>query len=338
MIQGVIFTIRGLRFILLLALLQLSADSCNESDPGCTDPQASNYDPSAISNDGSCMYKPVSVSPATTVPLEDRFSGNSGLILWDGYLWTHNDDGPSEIYGLDTTDGKLMATLSLGGGENMNWEEITQDREDIFVGAFGNNASGNRTDLHILRVGKEALKAGDPAVDTIRFSYEDQVDLSPAAPNQTDFDCEAFLVAGDSIYLFTKQWISAQTSLYRLPKTPGTHVAVKVTTYPVDGMITGATWLESDNLVVLCGYNLLLQPFLYLLYDFEGTRFFSGNRRRVGLSLPFHQVEGIATSDGLKYYVSNESFMKPPFANSPQKLHTFDLSALLGGYLATRPL
>ena len=108
----------------------------------------------------------------------------------------------------------------------------------------------------------------------------------------------------------------------------------KEKTHSAQGLITGAAFVESSNLLVLCGYTSLLHPFFWLCYDFKDQDFFSGNKRKITVSLPFHQVEGIATSDGLKYYVSNESFVLQPAANNPQKLHIFDLKGLLGGYIA----
>lgn len=86
-------------------------------------------------------------------------------------------------------------------------------------------------------------------------------------------------------------------------------------------------------MIVLTGYSSSLQPFLYLLYDFNETAFFSGNKRKIGLNLPFHQVEGIATTDGLKFYISNEYFNQFTI-NVPQKIHTLNLSSYLQNYLA----
>ena len=325
--------IRNLHLVVFLAVIQLLSVACRAQVSGCTDPLANNYDPSATVNDGSCTYYPISVSPVSTSILSDDLAETSGLSLWDGYVWTHNDNEDTRLYGLDTTSADIARTFTLEGVENVDWEEISQDDEYIYLGDFGNNVSGNRTDLHLLRIEKGSLKSGSPIIDTIWFSYSDQVDFEPKEANLTDFDCEAFIVSGDSIYLFTKQWISVQTSVYALPKTPGTHTAVKMTTYDVRGLVTGASYLESSRVLVVCGYTSLLYPFFSLLYDFENHDFFSGNKRRVTVSLPFHQVEGIATNDGLKYYVSNERLVVPPFANNPQKLHIFDLSELLHEYL-----
>ena len=45
-----------------------------------------------------------------------------------------------------------------------------------------------------------------------------------------------------------------------------------------------------------------------------------------------HQVEGIATEDGLMYFISNEFFSYSVFT-VPQKLHLIDLTPFLSNYL-----
>jgi hypothetical protein len=320
------------RLVRIFLLMQVLS-SCRAQEPGCTDPLALNYSPSAVVNDGSCSYAPVTVSPLVSMDLDPVLEETSGLVCWDDLVWTHNDNTDTTLYGLDGSDGHIEKTFALTGVVNNSWEEISQDKDYLYLGDFGNNDNGNRTDLHLLRIAKKSLQGGDPQIDTLWFSYADQTDLEPAGANATDFDCEAFIVSSDSIYLFTKQWVSLGTQVYRLPKIPGTHVALKVTGYPVEGLITGATWFEAEHLVVLCGYTSLLSPFLYLLYDFEGTRFFSGNKRRVSVSLPFHQVEGVASTDGTTYYLSNEYFEFQSLAQTTQMLHIFHLEELLGAYL-----
>jgi hypothetical protein len=324
----------GKLYFVLVISLQLVLTACQAQTPGCTDPLANNYDPSASRNDGSCTYETLVVSPATSTPLNSTLHETSGLILWDDYVWTHNDNGDTLLYGLDTLTAEVMDEHPLQGVENIDWEEISQDEQYIYVGDFGNNGSGNRTDLHILRVDKSSLKAGNARIDTIWFSYEDQTDFSPQASNMTEFDCEAMIVSEDSIYLFTKQWISANTTIYSLPKEPGTYEAKNKASQDVMGLVTGATYLESKQLVVLTAYNSALIPYFYLLYDFSGKEFFDGNKRSVLIALPIHQIEGIATENGLKYYVSNEYSELEPFPTQVQKLHTFDLSSLLKGYLS----
>jgi hypothetical protein len=100
----------------------------------------------------------------------------------------------------------------------------------------------------------------------------------------------------------------------------------------VQGLITCSVYIKSKKLVVLSGYSPFLRPFIYLLYYFQDSRYFSGNKWRIIISLPFHQVEGITTANGLKYYISNEYL---PQLNILQKLHILDLSTFLENYLST---
>lgn len=299
---------------------------------GCTDPLASNYNVNATANDGSCVYGSASITPIASFNLGTNFIETSGLINWNEKLWTHNDNSDTNIYSLDTLNGNLLQAYPLSNVVNIDWEEISHDSNFVYIGDFGNNVNGNRTDLKILRIAKYSILTNSPIIDTILFSYSNQVDFSPTGSNNTDYDCEAFIVSNDSIYLFTKQWVSKKTALYSLPKTPGNYSANWRATLDIQGLITGATYLESKRLISLCGYSNYLQPFIYLLYDFENFNYFIGNKRKLNLSLGFHQVEGICTADGLKYYISNESFIQPPIINNPQKLHILDLSSFLSNY------
>ncbi|MCK4991425.1 MAG: hypothetical protein KAS29_13095, partial [Bacteroidales bacterium] len=219
----------------LVVVLLVLLGSCNSRGTGCTDAQARNMDASAIENDGSCTYDPVWVGPDKTMVMSELVSGTSGLICWDGLLWTHNDHTDISLYGLDTATAEISREYLLPDVVNTNWEDIAEDGKYLYVGDFGNNASGDRTDLHILCIELASLKLGNPSIDTIWFSYSDQHDLSPSEPNQTEFDCEAFVVSSEHIYLFTKRWLSGQTALYVLEKQIGNQVAQKKANFDIQG-------------------------------------------------------------------------------------------------------
>nr|WP_315218628.1 T9SS C-terminal target domain-containing protein [uncultured Flavobacterium sp.] len=296
--------------------------------PGCTDALAKNFDPKATNNDGNCLYNYAKIKPETTLKLSDSLVETSGLIAFDNLLWTHNDDHDTNIYGLDS-NGKIQKKIKLEKVKNNDWEEISQDSSYIYIGDFGNNFSGNRTDLHILRIEKQSFLTNKPIIDTISFSYSNQIDFSAKTGNITDFDCEAFVVSRDSIYLFTKQWTQNETSIYVLPKGAGNHIAKLKETINVKGLVTAASFLNSLKSIVLCGYTRNGQPFLFLLYDYQNYNFSNGNKRKIELSLPFHQIEGITTEDGKLFYLTNESFIRKPIINNPQQLHSVDLSSFL---------
>lgn len=315
----------------LILIMLLPGASLSGQIRGCTDRLALNYNASATLNDGSCLYNPANIKPMASLPLQGVLEETSGLILWNDLLWTHNDNLDTNIYSLDTVRGTIVNTHPLANVENTDWEEISQDNEYVYIGDFGNNY-GNRKDLKILRISKSSLTSGSPVIDTIGFSYSSQTDFQPAEANQTDYDCEAFIVSDDSIYLFTKQWVSRGTSIYSLPKVPGQYLAKLKSGYDVKGLITGSVFIASKGIIVLTGYSRTLDPFFYLLYDFKGNDFFSGNKRKLEINLPSHQIEAIASSDGIKYYATNEHFSFPPLINVPQKIHIFNLSSYLGSF------
>ncbi|MFL9844381.1 T9SS type A sorting domain-containing protein [Flavobacterium rhizosphaerae] len=301
---------------------------------GCTDPMSMNYNPNATVNNGTCTYATTSVTPESSVNLDGAVNETSGLILWNGLVYTHNDDNDINVYGIDPVTGQISSTLPVSGATNVDWEDIAQDDAFIYIADTGNNAHGNRTDLRIIRVNKTQLSNTTPQVEYINFSYEDQTDFSTANNNTTDFDCEAIVAGINNIYIFTKQWTSQQTGIYSIPKIPGNYTAQLMGTLDVGGLVTGATWIEQNNIIALSGYTVTLQPFIYLLYDYKDTDFLSGNKRKINVALPFYQVEGITTDNGIRYYLSNEHFQQGNAINTPQQLHFVDLSEYVGQYLS----
>lgn len=315
---------------LFFLILTLDVNYTEAQMPGCTDPLASNYNAAATVNDGSCIYSLATVTPVSSVPLPEIIYETSGLIFWNDKLWAHNDSEDIKLYAFSPYNVNNFQSYPLTGVLNNDWEEISQDNKYIYIGDFGNN-SGNRTNLKILRIDKSSLIASSPLIDTISFSYSAQTDFNPPGANKTDFDCEAFILTTDSIYLFTKEWISKKTSIYSLPKNPGNYVARYNYSIDVQGLITGAIYMESKKLIALSGYSEILQPFVYLLYDFKEHDFHRGNKRKINTDLLFHQVEGITTTDGLIYFLSNERFVYSTLSIPPQ-LHVLDLSVFLNNY------
>ena len=317
---------------ILLLLILFAANYTIKAQTGCTDPSASNYNINAIVNNGSCIYNDVSATVNSSSILNQNVLETSGLIDWNNFLYTHNDNTDTTIYKLNKINGAIVQSLPLTAVQNMDWEEISQDENYIYIGDFGNNATGNRTNLKIYKVRKTSMETV-PEIETINFNYSNQTDFTTQTANHTDFDCEAFVVTTNEILLFTKQWVSGNTAIYSLPKTSGTHTANYLTTINVNGLITGATLKQDSRLISLCGYSTTLQPFIYLIYDYIGTNFTVANKRKIAVPLPYHQIEAIATNNGLDYNLTNESLVQPPIFNIPQKLHQLSLAPYLSNYL-----
>lgn len=308
---------------------------------GCTDPRATNYNPAATTNDGSCQYGPTTAALPIKAPLPAVLAETSGLQYTGQALWTFNDSGsPPELFRLDTLTGNVLQRLRIRHFSNVDWEDIAADAQHLYVGDFGNNA-GSRRDLRILQIRKADI--GTAAVDTvsaqaINFSYPDQTTFTPALNNH-NFDCEAFFYFQDSLHIFTKNWADLRTKYYTVPATPGTHVARLRGTFNVNGLITAADLNAAGTEAALLGYNASTgATFVWLLFDFRGGRFLQGNKRRIELpnALLIGQAEGLSFVSRYRLFVSNEQLAGPIAV--PARLYTFSASRWLAPQvLAQRP-
>lgn len=310
------------RFIYIIALALPLVFCCHlimAQEAGCTDPLANNFDESAEVNDGSCVYPFTTYQPERIGELPNAVRETSGLLLIDTCLWTHNDSGfGPELHCLDTTDGHLKRTVWIDGATSRDWEDIAMDEEYIYIGDFGNN-NGNRRDLAIFRIKLAHLDRDSIESEGIFFEYPDQVDFD-TRPQNNDYDMEAMIAIGDSLYLFSKNWVDLRTRVYALPKAPGTYTADLIDSFAVNGLITGADYNEEKGVIMLVGYTPILTPFIWLLWDFPNTHFFAGNKRRIELSLLAHQVEAVVWNPYGKYwFISNEAFSQ--IVNVPPRLH-----------------
>ncbi|HRE76314.1 MAG TPA: T9SS C-terminal target domain-containing protein [Flavobacterium sp.] len=307
--------------LLIILFCWITFQNTTSAQSGCTDVLARNYDVNAIENDGSCCYKRLKIKKFNSVILSDTLNETSGLVEWENQLYTHNDDTDLNLYQLDKK-GSITKKIKLNGVKNKDWEELTQDKTHFYLGDFGNNASGNRTDLTIYKIAKDSL-FDNPKIEIITFSYPEQTDFTKQKSNTTNFDCEAFIATENELILFTKQWKNKHSAVYRLPKNPGNYSAEYITSLKVKGLITGATFVEEKNLIALCGHNKKLKPFLYLITDLKDFNFEKANQRKIKLKLPFHQIEAISSTNGIDFYITNERFSRKIIGTVKQQFISF---------------
>lgn len=297
------------KHLLVFALSLVSRIAAAQT--GCTDPAATNYDPTAIVNDGSCTYPSLTINPVLIHKLASDLSSSSGLEWTDGHLWTHNDSGnPPYIYRIDTSNGSTLQTVKITNYPNTDWEDITADSAYIYVSDCGNN-NGDRTDLKILKIAKSDITIGSSTVQisaqAINLSYTDQTSF--VSSNTNNFDCESIISIKDSLYIFTKDRGDLSTRVYRLPKVPGTYAVSPITSYHVGGLVTGADYNAATNEVVLIGYmSGHVNSFMWFLDDFKGHAFFSGDKRKVEIGNGQEwQTEGVTYITPGRFFISNET-------------------------------
>ena len=265
---------------------------------------------------GLGLYSQPQVSLLGTLPQE--VGETSGLVFYNGKVYTHNDSGSEAIlYEIDTLNRTIQRTISIEGAENVDWEDLARDESYLYIGDIGNNL-GARQDLAIYRVPLSEIDSGTNAsAETISYTYADQTDFNSGT--NSDWDAEALISFGDELIIFTKQWQSLGTVAYTLPKTPGEHVARPVGSNSVNGLVTGATYNAVSSIIYLVGYSTLLQPFLFQLDDLTSPFNLTQSGQRFNLELGFAQIEAITALDENNYLLTSEAFSSssPPITLNP---------------------
>lgn len=242
--------------------------------------------------------------------LADPIKESSGLIYLNQKIISINDSGGNPaLYEIDSVNGDIVRTVTVSNASNVDWEEICMDDDFIYICDFGNN-NGTRTDLRIYRLPiSDYLNSSSNlvSVDTIEFSYSDQTDFS-SATYSTNFDAEASVVIGDSIYIFTKNWGDNLSNIYSIPKTPGNYLANKIASIDPQGLITGASYDAQSESIILTGYSLP-NFFVVELSNVSPTATSFDQLMRYNLSIPSGysmQVEGVALITASNYYLTSE--------------------------------
>jgi hypothetical protein len=321
-------------------------NAANSQVSGCKDPAATNYNPSAVYNDGSCAYSTTSYTPPGKVdPISSTLMETSGLQMAGNFLWSFNDGGnAAAIYRLDTITGNILQTVNLQGAANVDWEDIGFDGTYFYVGDFGNNGTGIRTDLKIYKFPLSAIPdyITDPAttissaqIEIINFSYSTQTDFTTSTSNNTKYDCEAMIVDGGQIHLFSKNWVEINTVHYIINSVaPGTYSATPVDTLATGYLVTGADKVPNQNIIALLGYQTsgFYNHFMHVLSDFSSGFYFNGNKRRINLPNVFTmgQAEGICFRTNSYGYISNEAVTA---VSVSQKLRYFNLQSFVPTYV-----
>lgn len=241
---------------------------------------------------------------------------SSGVVLSDGFIYTHNDSGNSSVFfKVNPADATLVQTIKVSNFSNVDWEDITADDDFIYIGDFGNN-DGIRKDLKVLKISKSQFKNTTDKIvyvtaEAIQFSYTEQTSF--IATSTHNFDCETLISKGDSLYIFTKNRGDNATRVYKLSKIPGVYAVTAIGSYNVKGLVTGGDYNAQTNEVVLIGYSASghKNSFVYLLSNFTDDSFFAGKvvEKIIGNPTNDWQTEGIAfgSTDGKKLFLSCET-------------------------------
>ncbi|MCK5833433.1 hypothetical protein KAH81_07170 [bacterium] len=254
-----------------------------------------------------CLAQTLSMRIICSIP--SHIDESSGIeVLGRNRILSFNDSGgEAEIFIFDTL-GTDLGTFVIDGATNIDWEDITRDDEFIFIGDCGNN-SNTRTDLCIYKTNiPDSLCSANLSCSSIDYYYPDQTAFPPP-DSEKNFDCEALVSHGDSLFLFTKNYSSpftGYTKRYAIPKTPGSFSATLVDSYytgvPIasGGQLTAADISPSGDKLVLLAYR-----YLWIFRDFSGSDFFLCDT--FAFTLPtLSQIEAVCFVSDSELYLTDE--------------------------------
>lgn len=220
-----------------------------------------------------------------------------------------NDSGNKPyLYVFSENDRKKVRTIKVNGVKNNDWEELASDDKSIYVGDFGNNG-GTRQNLMVYKISKDdLLQKEEVDAEIISFRYDGQTKFNDS--NRHNFDCEAMICKGDSLFLFSKNRGDFRTDVYGFPKAVGEHVATKMGSFDSEGLVTGADFISKGNggELALVGYSIhgkAFYPFILYFPDVQNSRFLDGEFEWIKFDQVL-QTETIIFHGHDEVYLTNE--------------------------------
>lgn len=266
-------------------------------------------------------YEWLKIKKYKIATLSDELKETSGLNFLNGKLYTFNDGGnTSELFEIDKTTGRIVNKISTGL-KNFDWEALTSDEKNFYIGEFGNNW-GTRKDLKVYIIPTESainnqILDNNSDISTINFQYPEQTDFIKK-PQNNNWDAESMIFKNGNLHVFTKEWESFQTNHYKLIPTASDEIqgAEKLETYNLGYLATDASYYNHKLYII--GYTKKMEVYLTIFNEDENGLFFNKkpNRYYLGQTSKLSQIEGIAVNeDGI--YISGEEFKYKIFNAKP---------------------
>lgn len=227
-------------------------------------------------------------------------------------IYTLEDSGnKNAIYAINI-EGKLAKTITISNAKNVDWEDITKDKNgNIYIGDFGNN-DNERKDLCIYKLNKNQLNKDQASAEyKIAFSYPEQSEFPPKK-KEMFYDVEGFFEYQNYFYLFTKnrsKGFDGTAFIYKIANKPGTQKATKIGEFKTCNnynhcVLTSATISPDGKKVVLLSHDKIV-----LFKDFKGDLFHKGKQTEIKLN-HFSQKEAIVFKDNNTLLIADEKTNK----------------------------
>ncbi|MBB1371864.1 hypothetical protein [Pseudoalteromonas sp. SR45-4] len=258
---------------------------------------------------GSAIYTLYSKKMISVDPRLKEVSG----IEYDKHkrLWAINDSGDEpKLYRLND-DGSIAKEILVTNAENIDWEDMTQNKfGHFFLGDFGNNTNERRW-LTIYKIENPIdIKTDTTEAEIIKFTYP-ELDGTPVAPDNRNYDLEAFVALGRHLYLFTKnrtEPFDGITNVYKVGDHAANFNAELIDSFKTCTTMEKLCWITSAALSPDRKKIVLLDSTsLWLFENFKRDKFFSGDVSRIDLGI-VTQKEAVTFYDDNTIVFTDEEF------------------------------
>jgi hypothetical protein len=250
----------------------------------------------------------------TLYSLPKKLKEVSGITYFpdSNLIYTLEDSGnKNAIYAINS-EGKLDKTITISNAKNVDWEDITKDKNgNIYIGDFGNN-DNDRKDLCIYKINKNQLNKDQASAEyKVSFSYPEQTEFPPKK-KEMFYDVEGFFEYQNYFYLFTKnrsKGFDGTAFIYKIANKPGTQKATKIGEFKTCNnynhcVLTSATISPDGKKVVLLSHDKIV-----LFKGFKGDLFHKGTQTEIKLN-HFSQKEAIVFKDNNTLIIADEKTNK----------------------------
>lgn len=260
----------------------------------------------------SCKQDSASIVTIYSLPKSLKEVSGISYSTVSKLLWTIEDSGnENKIYGLNSI-GKIEKDITIDNTVNVDWEDITKDKEEnLYIGDFGNN-DNLRKDLCIYKIDKKSLVNNNAVpVYKIAFEYPEQKEFPPKKKGLF-YDVEGFFEFKNNFYLFTKnrsKGFDGTVFIYKVPNASGMHKAQLIGEFKTcddynNCAITSAAISPDGTKVVLLSHSKI-----WIFENFSADDFLSGTRTEAELN-HYSQKEAICFKNNTTLLIADERVKK----------------------------
>ena len=234
-----------------------------------------------------------------SLKMPESVSETSGLESYGDHLITHNDSGDKPKLYVISSNGKKIIEIKINNIENNDWEDITSDSDHFYIADTGNKY-GTRENLKIYILNKNFILKG---ITGITYSKQ----TSYIKNKKSEFDAESLAVVGDELVLFSKNRKTLKSEIYAFPKKKGNYSLEPKAIINTKSLVTSADYDYVNDLMVLTGYSLKGDQFLFKINNFKGNGYKNLKLDRYKIPIENTQIEAIKIINQNEFWVSSES-------------------------------